>query len=214
MPGADGDRASAVVVVMQARREGGRPNTGGPPAWVGSLCDHDDDRHDVPVSADTFWRRVDPGAVHGLDPAELRKLVPYWFDDRFQQERSARIVVGAEDTGALISELLRLGAGDGPDAEAAWLAIDGAAGFGDDDMVGILAPEQVAKAAEFLSRAQPAAWMQQFGPELAAAAREMGYHRPFDEEWAQTVVADTEELMELFRLAAASGEAVIVSMVA
>ncbi|MEV5764980.1 DUF1877 family protein [Micromonospora sp. NPDC052213] len=166
------------------------------------------------MSVDMFWRRVDPGVVQGLEPAELRTLVPYWYDDRFQQETTARITVGAEDTGALIGELLRLGAGDGPDAYGAWLAVDGADGLGGDHMVGVLTPEEVAKATEFLSRAEPAALMQQLRPKLAVAAREMGYKRAFDDEWAQTVVADTQDLTELFRLAGAAGEAVIVAMVA
>jgi hypothetical protein len=178
-----------------------------------AVAKHSGDRHDLPVSVDTFWRRTDPNAVQGLDPPKLRTLVPHWFDDRFRDEAKARITVGAEDTGALIGELLRLGADNAHDAETAWLAVS-PEGLDEDYMVGVLTPDEVARVAEFLSHAHPAAWMQQFRPKLAVAAREMGYQRPFDDEWAQTVVTDLEELAEMFRFAAAAAEAVIVTMVA
>jgi hypothetical protein len=166
------------------------------------------------MSVDTFWRRVNPSVLDGLDPPELRKLVPYWFDDAYEPEAAARITVGAEDTGALLLELLRLGAGDGPDAEAAYLAGESPEGHDDEYMIDVIAPGDVVKVAEFLSRATPAAWMEQYRSQLAVAAHELGYHRPFDDAWAQTVVTDTEELTELFTLAAAAAEAVIISTVA
>jgi hypothetical protein len=169
--------------------------------------------HDPSVGVDGFWRRVELAAVVGLDLSELRKLVPYWFDDDYRQLAEAQIVVGAENTGALISELLRLGAGNGPDAEAAWLAVDGADGLDDITYaVGVLTPEKVAKVAEFLARVDPAAWMQQFRPQLADYCRELGHVAPFDDQWAEVVVTDTKELTQLFRLAAAAGEVVVVGV--
>jgi hypothetical protein len=178
-----------------------------------AVAEHHEDWHDPPVGVYVFWRRVELDAVVGLDLSELRKLVPHWFDDDYQQKAEARIVVGAENTGALISKLLRLGADNGPDAEAAWLALDGADGLDDKTyMVGVLTPEKVAKVAEFLSRVDPAAWMQQFRPRLANYCRELGHVASFDDEWADSVVADTNELTELFGLAAAAGEVVIVGV--
>ncbi len=164
------------------------------------------------MTVDTYWRRGDPDAVQGLDPSELRELVPWYFDERFQQEVKARITVLAKDTGMLICILLRLGADNDPDDYAAWLAVEGADGVEDDEMIGVLKPEEVVVVAEFLSRADPAAWMQQFRPTLAIAAQR-SYEQPFDDQWAQAVVDDTKELTELFGLAAAAGEAVTVMVV-
>lgn len=171
-------------------------------------------RQDHPVSVDYFWRRVEPGAVQGLEPLELRELVPYWYDDRFKQEVQARITVATEDSGALIGALLRLGARDPSDDHAAWLAVDGADGLEDDEMIGLLAPDEVAKVAEFLSRADPEDWMRRFRPDLAEIVGELGYRRPFDDHWAQHVVEGAQELTKLFGLAAAEGEAIIVMVVA
>jgi hypothetical protein len=170
--------------------------------------------HDLLMTVDTYWRRVDPDAVQGLEPPELRALVPFHYDDRFQPEMKAHTTVLAEDTGSLICRLLRLGADNDADDYAAWLAVRGADGVGDDQMIGVLTPEEVIVVAEFLSGADPAAWMQQFRAHLAVLVQKLGYRRPFDDEWARTVVADTKELTALFGLAAAAGEAVIVMVVA
>jgi len=190
------------------------------------------------VSVDTFWRRVDPRGMRGLDAGQLKELVPDWFDDRFERESAAGITLGVEDTGGLIDALLRLGAGDGPDAEAADLPVNGAFSTDtdtdtdededeadededdedwdddedgiEDELVGVLDPEQVQTAAAFLARARPAAWVREFRDELAEAARDLGYRRPFDDAWTRTLVQDTEQLTALFARAAAAGEAIIV----
>lgn len=168
----------------------------------------------VRVSVEYYWRRTDPDAVLGLEPLESRKLVPRWFDDSFPRETEARITVRAVDNGPLIGILLRLGAADDSDDYSAWLAVSGADGLDGDYMIGVLEPGDVSRIAEFLSRAQPEAWMAEFRPTLAEVVGESGYQPPFDDEWAQSVVGDIKELMELFALAASAGEAVIVMVVA
>jgi hypothetical protein len=57
------------------------------------------------------------------------------------------------------------------------------------------------------------------GPEATAtasraAARALGYHRPFDDEWAAQVAQDAEDLTALFAAAAGDGEAVVTKIVA
>jgi hypothetical protein len=178
-----------------------------------AVADYHDKRHDLPMTVDHYWRRVDSDAVQGLDPPGLRELVPFWFDDRCQQEIRARITVFVEDAGALIGGLLRFGAGNDSDDYAAWLSVSGADGVESDD-IGVLTPEEVVKVAEFLSRADPEAWIQQFWIKLAIGVQEMGYQRPFDDEWAQAVVTGVRELTNLFSLAAAAGQSVIVMVVA
>lgn len=147
--------------------------------------------------------------VQGFDAQALRNLVPYWFDDRFDEEREAGIVLGVEDAGALIDALLGFGAANGPDAEAAGLIVEGAPGL-DDEMVGVLTPEQVQAAAEFLSRVPVEDWAQRYRLKLADAARQLGYSRPFDDGWANHLVEGARELAVLFQRAADRGEAVIV----
>lgn len=144
--------------------------------------------------------------MQGLEPLELRALVPYsGEDDRLQAELAARITVAAGgDNARLISSLLRAGArlaSDGFDADdyAAWLAVDGAEGLDGEEMIGVLAPDEVAKVAEFLSRARPEEWMRELEPDFADA---------------EGVVFGTRELLELYGLAAAAGEAVIVMVFA
>ena len=44
-------------------------------------------------------------------------MVPYWFHEEFRTQSAQGIVIGAEDTGELVDELLRLSAGDGPMAD-------------------------------------------------------------------------------------------------
>jgi len=145
-----------------------------------------------------------------LEPLELRALVPYSGErDRLEAESAARITVVAEgDNGRLIGSLLRAGArltsedsarDVASDDYAAWLAVSGAEGLDGEEMIGVLAPDEVAKVAEFLSRAQPEEWMEQLEPDFAEA---------------ESVVSDTRELMELYGLAAAAGEAVIVMVFA
>ncbi|MFI7539688.1 hypothetical protein [Actinoplanes sp. NPDC049599] len=165
------------------------------------------------MGVDYFWRRVAEGDVDGLGAAELYEVVPYWFDASFEYESDAGITVGTTDTAALMDKLLRLGAGGGADAESAWLTVDGADGV-EDDMVGVLTGAQVVAVADFLSRAQPATWVHRFRAELSDTAQDVGYSRPFDDEWAQALVRDTEELTALFAKAASANESVIVKVVA
>ncbi|WP_433610221.1 hypothetical protein ACQP2P_40560 [Dactylosporangium sp. CA-139114] len=166
------------------------------------------------MGADFFWRRVMPDIVQGLDAASLQALVPWWLDERFQREVEAGLTVGVENIAELIGELLRLGAGTGPDAAAARLAVAGADGLRDSyHMVGVLPPEQVATVAEFLSRAQPAVWVKQFQEEMSTAADDVGLSGHIDGDWAQ-LVQDTEELARVFGLAAEAGEAIVVRVVA
>jgi hypothetical protein len=164
------------------------------------------------VAVDFFWRRVPAAQVRDLDARGLGLLMPYWFDERFKQEREAGVVLGVEDTGELMHVLFMLGAGDGPDAGAAAIPVEGAPGL-DDDMIGVLAPEQV-QAAAFLSRAPIGEWVKQYRGDLASQLRQSGFHRPFDDEWANTLIEDAQALTGLLQRAAAAQEAVIVAVVA
>jgi uncharacterized protein with von Willebrand factor type A (vWA) domain len=163
------------------------------------------------MGVDMFWRRVPITALDSMTPAEIGDLVPYWHDDRFAAERDAGLLVGVEDTHDLIHALLTLGAGDGPDAEAAALPV-----YGDPHrekelapMIYLLHPEQVRAAAEFMAGAPLAEWMERHRAALAVEVAELGYRRPFDDEWAARVLADAEELAGLFRRAAAEQDAMV-----
>jgi hypothetical protein len=70
------------------------------------------------MGVDYFWKRVPGETIGGTTPKDLADLVPYWFDDNFARQQEARLLVGAEDTGALITALLCMGA-TGTDWEAA-----------------------------------------------------------------------------------------------
>jgi hypothetical protein len=164
------------------------------------------------VAVDFFWRRAKAADVRDLGAQELGELMPYWFDDRFKQEREAGVTLGVEDTGDLMHVLFMLGAGDGPDAEAAAVPVGSAPGL-EDDMIGVLAPDQVQAAAAFLSRAPIGDWVMQYRDDLASQVRQWGFNRPFD-EWANTLVDDARALTGLFQRAAAAQEAVIVAVVA
>ena len=59
------------------------------------------------MGVDSFWKRVPEEAIIGCGPEELRALVPHWFDDRFKIERDQGVLVGGEDTGALINAIHR-----------------------------------------------------------------------------------------------------------
>lgn len=165
------------------------------------------------VAVDFFWRRAKAAEVRDLDARGLGALMPYWFDERFKQERDAGVTLGVEDTGDLMHALFMLGAGDGPDAEAAAIPVGGAPGL-EDDMIGVLAPEQVQAAANFLSRAPIGEWVGQHREDLASQVRQWGLGRPFDEDWANIVIEDAQALTALFERAAAAQEAVIVAVVA
>jgi hypothetical protein len=165
------------------------------------------------VAVDFFWRRANAADVQNLDPEELGNLMPYWFDDRFKQEKAAGITLAVEDTGELIRALLVLGAGDGPDAGAATIPVEGAPGL-DEDMIGVLTPEQVEVAAAFLSQAPIETWVQQYRDRLASAMREWGFEHPLGDEWASTLVEDARNLAVLFEQAASHGEAMIVGVAA
>jgi Domain of unknown function (DUF1877) len=165
------------------------------------------------VAVDFFWRRVRAAEVRDLDAQGLRVLMPYWFDERFKQEREAGVMLGVEDTGELMHVLFTLGAGDGPDAEAAAIPVGSAPGL-DDDMIGVLAPEKVQAAATFLATAPIGEWVKQYRDDLAIQVRQWGFRRPFDDEWANTLIEDAQALTGLFQRAAAAQESVIVAVVA
>jgi hypothetical protein len=162
------------------------------------------------VSVDHFWKRVPAEQLTGCDPEELTELVPYWFDDEFREQRDAGLVVGAEDTGALVAALLRLG---GADDGGLWPVTSGPADWDDHWMVGTIDADEVGVIAAALAGAPLRQWAASRRDDLAAAARSLGY-RPFDDEWAAQVVQDTEDLTALFVAAAADGEAVVTKIVA
>lgn len=166
------------------------------------------------MTVDVFWKRVPSGVVQGSGPAQLSDLVPHWFDDVFKVEQSSGMLVGTEDTGALISQLLRFGAGDGPGAAVVELFALEPSDWDDYLMVGSLSFNVTRQIAEFLSDAPLERWVQQHHAALAAEAQSMGYRRPFDEDWATQVLSDARELVALFRAAADNDEAIVVKVIA
>jgi hypothetical protein len=163
------------------------------------------------VSVDFFWRRVDAATAQDLDATELRGLMPHWFDEQFATERDAGRMIGVADTADLIHILLVLGAGDGPHAAISRIPVYGAAGL-DDSMIGVLTPDQVRHAATFLTQASVEEWVPEHRERLNAYVGELGYHRPFSDEWAEEVAEDARALVTLFARASADGESMIVSI--
>lgn len=162
------------------------------------------------MSVDTFWKRVPVEAIRGRSPDEIYALVPSWSDDAFAGEREAGVLLGVEDTGALIDALLVAGAAGGPNEAAARAFEAGPADWDDDCAVGTFDPERVRQLARFLSAAPLEHWVRQHHAALAAAARSMGYRRPFNDEWAEQLLDDAREVAVLFEAAAAHDEAIIV----
>ena len=150
------------------------------------------------MTAIFYWRRTDPALI-GPDPLDL---VPSWSDDAFDRERKAGILVAASDTGELITNLLRMA-----DRPADLLPDDL-----ETDSPSVLSPDQVTDIASALAGIDPEELVQEFRTELADAAEDLGYRRPFDDEWADSVATDLADLRTLFALAAEAGEAVIVTV--
>lgn len=166
------------------------------------------------MGVDYFWKRVPGETIGGATPKDLADLVPYWFDDNFARQHEARLLVGAEDTGALIEALLGLGA-TGTDWEAAARAFSGSPANWDDSwMVGTLNTDMVGLVAEFLTAVPVDTWAARHRTDLADYAAKLGYHRPFDDDWAKQVVSDTRELTGLFQAAATARETIILKIVA
>ena len=163
------------------------------------------------MSVDQFWKRMPVEELAGCGPEELSELVPYWFDDEFREQRDKGLVVGAVDTGALVAVLLRLG---GADEGALWPVTSGPADWDDHWMVGTIDADEVGRIAAALAGAPLRQWAGSHRDDLAAAARSLGYHRPFDDGWAAQVVQDADDLTALFVAAAADGEAVVTKIVA
>jgi hypothetical protein len=164
------------------------------------------------MGVDSFWKRVPSEAINGCEPKALSSLVPYWFDDRFKIEQDNGILVGAEDTGALIDALLRFGATGEAGAAAVAIFTHLPPDWNDHWMVGTLSPDAVGQISEFLADAPLNEWAEGHRAAMAAEAQALGYHRPFDDDWADQVLSDAREVVELFRAAAASKEAVIVKI--
>lgn len=166
------------------------------------------------MGVDYFWKRVPVETVAGSTPKDLAGLVPYWFDDDFTCQQEAQLLVGADDTGALIEALLGLGAAGTPWEPAAKAFASSPADWDDHRMVGTHDVETVVLVAEFLTAAPADTWAAQHRNDLTEYARELGYHRPFDDDWAEQVVSDVRELAALFKAAADAREAVILKIVA
>jgi hypothetical protein len=166
------------------------------------------------MGVDYFWKRVPVETVGGTTPKELAELVPYWFDEDFTGQRDARLVVGAEDTGALVEALIGMGAAGTTWEPAARAFCSPLADWDDYRMVGTVDTETVSLVADLLATAPVDTWAAQHRADLAEYVRELGYHRPFDDEWAEQVVVDIRELAELFRAAATAREAIILKIVA
>jgi hypothetical protein len=164
------------------------------------------------VSVDSFWKRAPRNAVAGSAPKSLSELVPYWFDDRFATERSAGVLVGAEDTGALIGALLRLRATDEAGRAAAEAFARRPDDWDDEWMVGTIPAGAVAEVAEFLARTPFDSLDPHEVTSLAERAAKLGYTRPFAGAWAEQVLTDAREVAALFRAAATAGEPVIVKI--
>jgi hypothetical protein len=147
--------------------------------------------------------------VAGASPSVLRSLVPYWFDERYQAEVAAGVLVGTEDTADLVHSLLTIGSANSASAAVAQLLVPHTDSM-QKHLVDTLNSEQVRAVAHFLAVAPVGLWMRHHQGELAHRVVAMRIRRPFDDTWAQLVLDDIAELTALFAAAAEAAEAVIV----
>jgi hypothetical protein len=168
-------------------------------------------RGEPPVGVDTFWKRVPASTLDGADPEALSSLVPHWFDAGFDIEQREGLLVGVEDTGALIGALLRYGVSDDA-SNAAATYFESPASWDDAWMVGSIPPAAVGQISDFLAGAPLDIWAQQARSTLAAEAQRFGYQRHFDDRWAANVLDDAQEVARLFHAAAADGQAIIMTI--
>ncbi len=102
------------------------------------------------MGVDYFWKRVRDETIGDAAPEGLAGLVPYWFDDDFASQHEAGLIVGAEDTGALIEALVGMGAADTRWEPAARAFCGEPADWDDYRMVGTFDTETVGLVAELL----------------------------------------------------------------
>jgi hypothetical protein len=160
-----------------------------------------------------YWKRVPREAVVDRSVEELKAMVPDWFTDEFRTESAQGIVLCAQDTGALIEQLFRLGFDDDPTA-ADHNPVGDPPDWYDLYYLGTYSPEHVREMAQVLSNAPLERWADQYRPHLAEYAADLMYTRPFDDEWAAAVLSDAQGLAHVFATAAGNGEAIIYRCVA
>lgn len=159
-----------------------------------------------------YWKRIPTEVAATSSAAELRTLVPRWSDEPFEAECASGILVMSEE-GAIISALLRLAA-TGEAGEAAADAFRTAPDDWDVNLeIGTLAPDAVRTIANLLVDAPLEEWMEEHRAALGNEVAEMGYVAPFTDDWAEQVLVDARDLTDLFRVAAAQSETVIVKFV-
>lgn len=138
---------------------------------------------------------------------ELAELVPYYFEDRFDEAVSAGTMVRLADTLHLVDLLLTLGAGpiDGKTVlnPSAWT---------DDVQIGVARPELVKRTAALLNQAPIGEWLDRYGRRLAQEDSANGYERDFDTESAGQVRDDAERVVALYRSAAEHGDFLVLKM--
>ncbi|GAA2486195.1 hypothetical protein GCM10010434_031820 [Winogradskya humida] len=134
-------------------------------------------------------------------------LVPHFLEEA-DQERG--VLVGVEDTDALIGALLRLGSGDSPGAR---LFSDLPPDWDDYWMIGVFDAGAVRQIAGVFSHATLDAWVSQYSAALADAATGLGYSGGQRDWLLETLLSDAREVAALFIAAAAEHEAVIFRVV-
>jgi hypothetical protein len=165
------------------------------------------------MGVDTFWRRIPEGAISGLGPRQLSGLVPVELGAGLAGRTDDPRLVLVRDCGALLGELLRLGAAGGRHAGTArWLAA-GPPDWDHRHLVGVWRPEFVRQAAGFLVTVPVEDWLDRFRDDLPARAAEPGPTLT-GPELSQRMSTGVRELRELFVAAARDGEAVLERMVA
>ncbi|MFB9239223.1 hypothetical protein ACFFWC_27445 [Plantactinospora siamensis] len=164
------------------------------------------------MGVDTFWRRIAEGAISGLGPRQLSGLVPVELGAELAGRAADPRLVLVQDCGALLGELLRLGAAGSRHAGTArWLAA-GPPDWDHRHLVGVWRPEFVRQAAEFLVTVPVEEWLDRFRDELPGRAPEPGPALPTP-ELMNRMATGVRELRELFGAAARAGEAVLERMV-
>jgi hypothetical protein len=161
------------------------------------------------MTVDTFWKRIPAESIRDRAPSALRALVPHFLEEGFEAEQDRGTLVGVEDTAALIGALLRLGAGDGPDAAAARRFGDLPPDWDDYWMIGTLDADMVRQIAGLFANATLDTWALRHGAALTAEATELGYYDAQSERLLDTLLGDAREVAALFIAAAADQEAVI-----
>ena len=163
-----------------------------------------------------FWRRASAEAVSSLAPHDLLELVPYWGEQ--QESWDTGLVTGVEFHCSVMHQVLiecspthadaaGLAVYGGEPRSDLWTNPDGEAE--EVTVVTVLAPDEVASAAEALSGSQHAAWITANPQRMTAMVQELRFSTSWDDGWARRVAGDLQGLAHFYRTAASAGDAMI-----